>query len=270
MSKKKILLTGDDGYNSAGTRLLIYLLRDDFDLSIAATATQQSAMGGKISLADGFDWYETEVDGIPALCVAGTPADAAELAITYYKEPFDAVISGLNWGANLGTAVFGSGTVNAALRALSVGLAEKAIAISWDLPPKYYVAKHEADHDISAFLTYPGNTAADLIREAFAHNFWGAPLLNINLPNDPSKGKRFTKAIESSKDIYDYTASSSGVEEEKNIDKLRHFTYTAIRKYTPNIGDDYDVKALTDGYISITPCTFSIFDHVIYEKITQV
>jgi 5'/3'-nucleotidase SurE len=53
MDKKefmRILLTGDDGYNSIGTRLLVHALKNEHTLQIAATKSQQSGVGGQLSL----------------------------------------------------------------------------------------------------------------------------------------------------------------------------------------------------------------------------
>jgi 5'-nucleotidase len=111
MGKKRILLTGDDGYKSIGIRLLISLLRDDFDLKIAGPKVQQSGAGGKINLSGG-KWERVEVDGIEGVSVTGSPSDAVEVARTIYGNSFDLVISGLNYGANVGTG-FASGTVGA-------------------------------------------------------------------------------------------------------------------------------------------------------------
>lgn len=97
MAKKRILLTGDDGYQSLGTRLVAHVLRENYDLTIAGTVSQQSAVGGKISLADGFNWEKTTVDGIKAYWVDGTPTDAMELMGAADEEPFDLTISGMNW-----------------------------------------------------------------------------------------------------------------------------------------------------------------------------
>ena len=47
MAKKRILLTGDDGYQSLGTRLVAHVLRENYDLTIAGTVSQQSAVGGE-------------------------------------------------------------------------------------------------------------------------------------------------------------------------------------------------------------------------------
>jgi 5'-nucleotidase len=260
---RNIILTGDDGYNSAGTRLLIHILRKNYKLQVIGTRHQQSAVGGKISLADGFQWCETTVDDIPALCVDGTPADCTELAAAYFDEPFDLAISGVNWGVNMGTAVFGSGTVNAALRMISVKAAKKAIAVSWDLPPEFYIMAHENNHDIEQFLEYPGKILAKLLEEIFAANFWGVDLLNINLPFAPTTKVKFAEANSHSPDIYDYSRYS--VEKGKKEQK-QHLTYTNHRRYDAHVSDSSDVKAVTDKYISISPCRYDLMDSQAYQK----
>ncbi len=263
-SKLRVLLTGDDGYNSTGTRILIHLLREKYDLFVAGTRTQQSAVGGKISLATGFEWCETEVDGIPALCVDGTPADATELVAALYDNPFDIVISGINWGVNLGSAIFGSGTVNAALRTLSVAAAKKGIAVSWDLPPKFYVMSHEEHEDIQPFLEYPGKTFSQLFEKIIEQQFWGADFLNINLPFNKTTEVKFTEPILSAQDIYDYSKYTMT---QKLGEKKQKFEYTNTRKYAQNLPDESDVKTITNGVISITPCKYDILDEKVYHQL---
>ena len=46
MKVKKILLSGDDGYEAVGIRVLVELLKDSYELKIAATKGQRSAIGG--------------------------------------------------------------------------------------------------------------------------------------------------------------------------------------------------------------------------------
>jgi len=250
---KRILLTGDDGYNSPGTRLLIHALRGKYELKIAGTNTQQSGVGGKVSLKDGFDWRQTEVEGIEALCVEGTPADAVEVAVAFFRDPFDLTISGVNWGTNIGSGIFGSGTVNAALRAASIGLSPKVMAISWDLPPSFYVMEHEPDHDLEPYLVYPGELLPKIIDLSIEHDFWNANLLNINFPQHPATEIILTETVKNHKEIYDYTQyhaeGASG-----------HFMYGGTRVYNPTLEDTFDAKALTNGLITITPCKCDIFD----------
>ena len=93
---KTILLTGDDGYNALGIRVLAHLLKDNYEVSIIATKTQQSAMGGKLTLSGSFKWGKEKVDGIDAVWVDGTPIDVTEFSQGYFKHKFDLVISGIN------------------------------------------------------------------------------------------------------------------------------------------------------------------------------
>lgn len=265
MKIKRVLLTGDDGYDSPGTRLLIHLLRDRFELFIAGTRTQQSAVGGKITLANGFEWCETTVDGIPALCIDGTPGDATELVAAYFQnqEPFDVAISGVNWGANLGSAVFGSGTVNAALRALSVSIAQKAVSLSWDLPPKFYVQNHQKNSSIEPYCEYPGRAISKVLDLVFAKKFWEAALVNINFPTEATRKIRFTQPEMNAQNIYDYGLYNI----QKNLgEKKRHFVYTNLRKYDTQLSKSSDAKALTDQYISLTLCKFNILDESAHKK----
>jgi len=134
LKKKRILLTGDDGYNSLGTRLLIHYLKETYELAIAATRDQQSGVGGHGSFDTRGTWEEVNVDGVPGFWVSGYPVDAVECAQGYFKKKFDIVISGINWGANVSGSVVTSGTIAAALRALFVQLTPQGIAISWQTP----------------------------------------------------------------------------------------------------------------------------------------
>src|SRR3989344_3573155 len=157
----KILLTGDDGVISLGTRIMIHFLKDKHELMVAGTTTQQSGVGGNMSLSNGFDWLETEVDGIKALTVTGSPVDAVELTRCYFPKDykFDLVIGGINWGWNLGNFIFSSGTLVSANRSIGLGLTERALVYSWHLPPVYHLKNHSLEDKLDAYINYPGIAA---------------------------------------------------------------------------------------------------------------
>ncbi|MFZ5845389.1 MAG: 5'/3'-nucleotidase SurE, partial [Patescibacteria group bacterium] len=198
---KRILLTGDDGYNSIGTRLLIQALKSDFELSVIATREQQSGVGGKVSVVGGGKWGQAQVDGVPAIWLDGTPCDCMECAKEFYPQPFDLIISGINLGVNIGGSIISSGTFSAAYRGVCLGVAPRAIAISWDVQYHLLYRNHSGKESIRKFYNYPGKTVAKLLRQAMMHNFWDSPLLNINLPAQPTSRARFTKLL---LDIYGY------------------------------------------------------------------
>lgn len=249
----RILLTGDDGYTAIGTRLLIHLLKDQAELFVASTREQQSGVGGRLSMR-GFEWQRTTVDGVEAFCVEGSPVDAVELATIYFKEPFDLVISGVNLGANLSSAIFSSGTVNAALRAVANELAHQAVALSWDLPGGFHLRDHDGSEPLTKYLKYPGKAVAQILELAREHQYWQSPLLNINFPQQPSTQVRLTKVMPLIKEAWG--KSTSDVQGTSG-----HFDYSSGRVHNKRHSPEFDVKALTDGYISISPCLFDISDH---------
>lgn len=246
MKIKRILLTGDDGYNSIGTRLLVHFLKDKYELQIAGTKTQQSGVGGKLSVTRGGSWGQTMVDGVPALWVSGTPGDAVECAYSLFTKPFDLVISGINLGANVAGAI-ASGTLNAARRSVKLPLAPQAIAISWDTPGEFWFKDHSGKEDISDYLKHPGKAAFKIIKFILKNDLWGCALINVNLPQKPTTKAIFTKFLFHLNEFYEYPI---------NIDKTT-FRYSYPNKHqsvSPKDRLHNDAFALNAGYISITPC----------------
>jgi 5'-nucleotidase len=254
----KILLTGDDGYNSLGTRLLISALKPEHALTVAATKTQMSGVSGTISMKNGFNWEETEIDGVKAYVVDGTPADAMELCAAHVREHYDLVISGINLGANIGASTLSSGTIGAAARAIGINLAKKAIALSWDIPSEFWTITHDPSEDLTKYMEYPLGVSAKLVDLALANNLWGARLLNINLPATKSTKILVTKPISDLTKAYDYSYKPDPV--------TKHFDYVGERKTGDEIELEYDAKALSEEYISISPYKDNFLDEELYTK----
>ncbi len=262
MSLRRILLTGDDGYQSIGTRLLIHALKDKYDLTIAGTVTQQSGVGGGVSLSAGFNWGVTEVDGVKAFWVEGSPVDAMELMSSYDQKPFDLTITGLNWGANIGSAVYGSGTINAAIGAVMRNMTQQAIAVSWDLPPEFYLMHHNVKHSLEEYFEYPGKALTQLLELSIENRLWGAQMLNINFPHSPTNTVKVTKLMQNVRKIYQSDQKVTG--------KEGHYMYKGRRIFSTTADPMYDVRALSDGHISISPCTIDMLDTSTYQKIHQM
>ncbi len=256
MKIKTILLTGDDGYNSIGTRLLVHILKDKYQVAIAATRDQQSATGGKLSLQEGGgEWGKKIVDGVEAIWVSGTPADAIECADAYFKIKFDLVISGINLGANIGGTI-ASGTVAAAQRALNINLTKKSIALSWDLPANYWYIKHDTDYDLKKYHDYPGQVCMKVLELAFNNNFWQSPFLNINFPIKKSNVIRFTKPLLNLKDFYPYPV----------ILQANRYSWPKKLVFKKTKKIIYDVDAIQNGYVSISPLQVNMLKEDSYFK----
>ncbi len=246
MKIKRILLTGDDGYNSIGTRVLIKLLKDKYELQIAGTKVQQSGVGGMLSIIHGGKWGQTTVDGIPALWVNGTPGDAVECAYSLFDYNFDLVISGINLGANLAGAI-ASGTLNAARRAVKLPLAPYALAFSWDAPGEAWFKDYSGNEDISSYLKHPGKTAVKVINHCLENDFYNCPLLNINLPQKTTNKMKITKFLFRLEELYETPVL---------LDKTTH-QYSYPKRHSSKVDKNRlhnDVFAINSGFISLTPC----------------
>jgi 5'-nucleotidase len=127
-----VLLTNDDGYLSEGISVLHgELTAAGYDVTVVAPLNQQSASGMKVSLHP-----LSVVKHSPNIwSVEGTPADAMRVALAnfYKKRPPDYVVSGPNFGQNLGSNVMISGTVAAAIVGTMEDITSVALSVGLDL-----------------------------------------------------------------------------------------------------------------------------------------
>lgn len=130
----KILVTNDDSVASPLFSMLVRFLEPLGTLSIVVPKHEQSWRGKSITAHDPVEVEETDIDGHPAFCIDGTPADAANWGIYHAgtSKP-DIVVSGINIGLNTGLGfMLSSGTVGACLEANIAGI--PALALSQEFP----------------------------------------------------------------------------------------------------------------------------------------
>jgi 5'-nucleotidase len=128
----RILVTNDDGIDSLGLHVLARALTTRGQVVIAAPDKEYSGAGaslGPLHLLQP-EIHRTPVDGIDeAWAVTGPPALCVMFArLGAFGPPFDLVVSGINPGANVGRAVYHSGTVGAALTARLGGISGVAVS----------------------------------------------------------------------------------------------------------------------------------------------
>jgi 5'-nucleotidase len=152
MNKPLILVTNDDGIHSPGLHAAIAALQDLGELLIIAPTHQQTGMSR--SLPPAFDgrihplklphggrlYHAYHMDGSPAQCVLYGVLDCAA------RTP-DLVVSGINYGENLGNSTLVSGTVGAALQGGDMGIPSLAVSLE---TKKEYHYNHGQDVDWQA------------------------------------------------------------------------------------------------------------------------
>lgn len=178
-----ILLTNDDGWDSPGIEAVAAALRaDGHEVTVVAPLAQQSGSGMKITFGE-----LALVEQRPGVwSLDGSPADAigAGLAYVLDGEAPDLVVSGANFGQNLGNNVMLSGTVGAAMMAVLRGVPAIAVSVGLDL-----AEAGDEPRFASTLAAFPGAaTFTARLVAALAAQPEGAPLLpagtmlNVNYP----------------------------------------------------------------------------------------
>ncbi len=241
--RHRILLTNDDGINSAGLWAAYEALSPFSDVTIVAPATQQSAVGRSISIFEPIRASEVEMNGVTAYAVGGKPTDAVIIGIYALDIRPHLVVSGINIGENLSfESIMTSGTVGAALEAANQGT--RAIAFSlqvedqgdkFDDPRRHRQSFEPAKRVVSevcrTFLDRPFPPGADI--------------LNVNIPSVMKGGYEVTRLAEK--------LFSTGVE--KRLDPRGRPYFWINGPLIEDADEGTDVHAIRKGNISLTPIT---------------
>jgi 5'-nucleotidase len=246
----RILLTNDDGYFAEGITALYHVLSasGQHEIDIVAPEGQRSATGRSITIYKPLFVTNHELPGNDTgLAVNGTPTDCVKLALQGEILPHkpDLIISGINAGPNLGTDIFYSGTVAAAMEGALLGIPSLAVSL--------------ASYEYGNYLP-----SANFIRnllDKHAELLYGADgLFNINIPEGDEaawQGIKFTKLGRS---VYDNTFESRRAPFGKE-----YFWISGRPVYDDE--EDTDLKAIQDGYVSLTPLHGDLTD---YKKIERL
>jgi 5'-nucleotidase len=173
-----ILLSNDDGVRAPGLRALAEALAGLGEILIAAPDRERSAASHAISLDHPLRVEEVEPK---VFAIDGTPVDCVYLALHHLvpRTP-DLCLSGINNGFNLGSDIFYSGTVGAALEAALRGVPAMALSLERKVPQDF---SHAAAfcRDLVVDILARGPSAIE-----------PQTFLNVNLPTGPVRGVRPT------------------------------------------------------------------------------
>ena len=157
MSKCQILLTNDDGIKSPGLWAAAESLSELGYVTVVAPREQSSGMGRSLPVtSDGIIQEERlQIKGQdwPVFAVGGTPAQAVLHGILeVMPQKPDLIVSGINYGANLGTGITISGTVGATMEAAALGF--RALAVSLETAQEHHLSySREVDFSVAAHFT---------------------------------------------------------------------------------------------------------------------
>lgn len=249
----RILVTNDDGIHAPGLKSLENIARSlGDDVWIVAPEMDQSGVSHSLTLSDPLRLREV-TKGHYAL--KGTPTDCVIMGVKYLmqNEPPDLVLSGVNRGQNLADDVTYSGTVAGAIEGTLLGIRSIALSQAYG-----FGARDECNYKTAEML------APDLIKKLIKSSWPADTLMNVNFPSREATevlGVRMTCQGKRLPDLLHIDARSDG----------RGFPYfwIAFQPQKHDLIEGTDLKAVVEGYISVTPLQLDLTDKLTLERLRK-
>lgn len=239
-----ILVTNDDGIHAPGIRALIEEALPFGRVLVVAPDKPQSAMGHAITIHSFLRLHSVDlIDGAEAWSCSGTPVDCVKLAI--YKllggrRP-DLLVSGINHGANISINVLYSGTMSAAVEGAMEGIPSVGFSLM--------------DHSIEADFSQVRPVVRNVVANVLRHGLATGTCLNVNVPRNtgaPLKGIRVCRQARANwEDEFETRHDPGG----------REYYWLKGEFRGHDQGEDTDVWAVDNGYVSMVPTQFDMTAH---------
>jgi 5'-nucleotidase len=235
----KILVSNDDGVFSPGIITLSRVLEEHgYSPCVVAPDRERSSVGHSITLTRPLRLWEIEGGGYPegmrVYASEGTPSDCVVLGLEAVAPDSEMVISGINRGPNLADDLTYSGTVSAAMEGHIFGRPSIAVSLN-------SLQSDKVEHFESA-----AESIVTILQGFKSFSFPEGILLNVNVPNLPVeeiRGFRITR-----KGIRIYRDKVNPLKDPKGR------SYYWISGQPDDVMDEgSDVRAVWEGYVSITP-----------------
>ena len=232
----RILISNDDGYQAEGIKQLTKSLSEIAEVIVVAPSENKSAASSSLTLGRPLKPIQIEKN---IYAIDATPTDCVHLALCgFIKESIDLVVTGINFGANLGDDTIYSGTVAGAIEGRFLGLPSIAMSLaSW-----------ECNHFDTA-----GEIAKRLVAQIDKSELPHNTIINVNVPDIPLNE---IKGIKS-------TRLGSRHKSEPSIkDKVDTSLYWIGEngKEADN-GDGTDFHAISNNFVSVTPLQIDTTKH---------
>jgi 5'-nucleotidase len=166
----RVLVTNDDGVESAGIRALAGVgVAAGLDVVVAAPSWDSSGASASLTaveehgrfLVDRRHW--DDMPDVPVHAVEAAPAFIVRAGLQgAFGDPPDVVLSGVNIGQNTGTSVLHSGTVGAVLTAATHGCRGLAASLAMGGPLRWETAAAFVGRALAWLLDAPDGVALNL------------------------------------------------------------------------------------------------------------
>ncbi|MCP9470027.1 MAG: 5'/3'-nucleotidase SurE [Nitrospira sp.] len=239
----RILVTNDDGIQSAGLMALAEAMAKLGEVWIVAPDRERTAVAHAVTLHKPLRVHPL---GKRTYSVSGTPVDCVNLAVLkIMPEPPRLVVSGINRGVNLGDDVLYSGTVSAAVEGTILGVASMAVSQE---------GRDRFRFEVGAYFSA---RVARLILEK------GVPeetLLNLNIPDRPLRSIAGVRVTALSRRRFDNPII------EKVDPHGRTYYWIAGTRLSWSRSKDSDHEAIAEGAVSLTPLRLDTTNYGVLDR----
>lgn len=245
----RILITNDDGIDSAVLVPLSRALSEFCEVSVVVPNKEQSGVGHGFTFHSSLSYESIPHEGLDFYTMDGTPADCVKFAFCklFKGQEFDLVISGVNNQINTGVAVYYSGTVAGAREAALMGVAGVAIST--------------VDFSVEN-LGYGVAWMTQFVREKLFNNIPAGKYWNINLPDLALGDVQGVKFCPMGQTMYEDNYFPVGLKEDTPYSLKGN---KPMEQLVPGT-DDFEQ---TKGFVTITPLTLDQGDALELKRLSN-
>ncbi|HEX9080912.1 MAG TPA: 5'/3'-nucleotidase SurE [Holophagaceae bacterium] len=248
---------------SPGLRASARAVRELGDVLVVAPASQQTAMGRSFTGRPDatLEPVPFEVDGHPirAYACEGSPATVVRhgLSLLCRDRRPDLLVSGINYGENVGVSIGASGTVGAAMEAAARGI--PALAASQQMHPDHFM-RHEAK-DWSASEHFLRLFARKLVRAKLPPD---VDLMKLDVPEGATPDTPWRLSRLSRQRYFELVFDEPGLHS-----RLKDGRVT-VQVDAAALEPDSDVHALVrEGVVAVTPLSLDATSRADFGAIRQ-
>ena len=159
----------------------------------------------------------------------------------FKERKIDLCVSGINHGSNASTNVIYSGTMSAATEAAMEGIDSIGFSLEdFSMDADFSAAKH---------------FARKIIAHALEHGLGKANLLNVNIPKLPLAEIKGVRVCRQAKGFW-----AEDFVEAKDPQDRPYYWLTGRFEYQDK-GEDNDIWALRNNYVSVVPVKYDLTNH---------
>ena len=257
----QILLTNDDGIQSPGLWAAAEALDELGYVTVIAPREQMSGTGrsfpegydGQIEqellVVNGKEWTVHAIGGTPAMAVLYGMFELIQ------GKP-DLVVSGINYGLNVGSGVTISGTVGAALEGAANEIPSLAISLETD---KEYHASYSKDINFSAAGYFTGYFASLLLSKQMPPD---VQVLKVEVPAEATPETPWQTTRQSNRSFYRPNPPEYNPDSGK-----RDFDYDLAPDWDQSLPGTDSYSIVNQRLVAVTPLSLDLTSRVDLKKL---